>query len=155
MKLKRFLSLFASAAIAATTITTVTVPAAAADSSAVTITSDNFESYASDTISKWSTNDYSTLSGNQFYKSSWLSANKSDFTVGGDADKLFQITTDSSMGDSKVLKVTTQKNLNSATWLVKTSGITSGNINGKTLTFTADFIVPTENEITRGNEVAV
>ena len=155
MKLKRFLSLFASAAIAATTITTVTVPAAAADSSAVTITSDNFESYASDTISKWSTNDYSTLSGNQFYKSSWLSANKSDFTVGGDADKLFQITTDSSMGDSKVLKVTTQKNLNSATWLVKPSGITSGNINGKTLTFTADFIVPTENEINRGNGVAV
>ena len=155
MKLKRFLSLFASAAIAATTITTVTVPAAAADSSAVTITSDNFESYASDTISKWSTNDYSTLSGNQFYKSSWLSANKSDFTVGGDADKLFQITTDSSMGDSKVLKVTTQKNLNSATWLVKPSGITSGNINGKMLTFTADFIVPTENEINRGNGVAV
>ena len=154
MKLKRFLSLLASAAIMATTVTTVTVPAAA-DSSAVTITSDNFESYASDTISKWSTENYSTLSGNQFYKSSWLSANKSDFTASGDADKLFQITTDSSMGDSKVLKVTTQKNLNSATWLVKPSGITSENINGKTLTFTADFIVPTENEINRGNGVAV
>ena len=153
-KLKRFLSLFASAAIMATTVTAVTVPAAA-DSSAVTITSDNFESYASDTISKWSTENYSTLSGNQFYKSSWLSANKSDFTASGDADKLFQITTDSSMGDSKVLKVTTQKNLNSATWLVKPSGITSENINGKTLTFTADFIVPTENEINRGNGVAV
>lgn len=153
-KLKRFLSLFASAAIMATTVTAVTVPAAA-DSSAVTITSDNFESYASDTISKWSTNDYSTLSGNQFYKSSWLAANKPDFTASGDADKLFQITTDSSMGDSKVLKVTTQKNLNSATWLVKPSGITSENINGKTLTFTADFIVPTENEINRGNGVAV
>lgn len=153
-KLKRFLSLFASAAIMATTVTAVTVPAAA-DSSAVTITSDNFESYASDTISKWSTENYSTLSGNQFYKSSWLSANKDDFKASGDADKLFQITTDSSMGDSKVLKVTTQKNLNSATWLVKPSGITSENINGKTLTFTADFIVPTENEINRGNGVAV
>lgn len=153
-KLKRFLSLFASAAIMATTVTAVTVPAAA-DSSAVTITSDNFESYASDTISKWSTENYSTLSGNQFYKSSWLSAKKNDFKASGDADKLFQITTDSSMGDSKVLKVTTQKNLNSATWLVKPSGIASGNINGKTLTFTADFIVPNENEINRGNGVAV
>lgn len=153
-KLKRFLSLFASAAIAATTVTTVTVPAAA-DTASTSIASDDFESYTSGTIPKWSKEDYSTLSGNQFYKSSWLEVSEKDFMESGNADNLFQITTDSSMGDSKVLKVTTQKNLNSSTWLVKPSGITSENINEKTLTFTADFTVPTDNEINKGNGVAV
>ena len=59
MKLKRFLSLLASAAIMATTVTTVTVPAAAA---LMTLFSDDFDSgYTDNKISKHSGIDYSGL----------------------------------------------------------------------------------------------
>lgn len=149
MKLKRILSLFVVTAIIAASLVTTAIPVMA---DTANIVSDDFESYTAG-LSKWSSNDYASL-GNSFVRASWLAVNKTDFEVGGDADKLFQIVSDESFGTGRVLKVTTQKNLNSATWIAKKSGITN-DISGKTLVFTADFTVPEDNELNLGNGVAV
>ena len=136
-------------AIIAASLVTTAIPVMA---DTANIVSDDFESYTAG-LSKWSSNDYASL-GNSFVRASWLAVNKTDFEVGGDADKLFQIVRDESFGTGRVLKVTTQKNLNSATWIAKKSGITN-DISGKTLVFTADFTVPEDNELNLGNGVAV
>lgn len=149
MKLKRILSLFVVTAIIAASLVTTAIPVMA---DTVSVVSDDFESYTAG-LSKWSSNNYASL-GNSFVRASWLAVNKTDFEVGGDADKLFQIVSDESFGTGRVLKVTTQKNLNSATWIAKKSGITN-DISGKTLVFTADFTVPEDNELNLGNGVAV
>ena len=149
MKLKRILSLFVVTAIIAASLVTTAIPVMA---DTANIVSDDFESYTAG-LSKWPTNDYTSLE-NSFVRASWLAVNKNDFAVGGDADKLFQIVSDESFGTGRVLKVTTQKNLNSATWIAKKSRITN-DISGKTLVFTTDFTVPEDNELNLGNGVAV
>ncbi len=160
MKLKRILSLLASAAIMATTVTTVTVPAAAAP---MTLFSDDFDSgYTDNKISKYSSNDYSSLSGNVFETSSTIGINNDEkyfypdtMMKPGDADKAFVLNNNAGIGSNNALNVTTQAGLNSTSWMIKNSGITSDNINGKVLTFTADFMIPEDNGFNKGNGVFV
>ena len=160
MKLKRFLSLLASTAIMATTVTTVTVPAAAAP---MTLFSDDFDSgYTDNKISKYSSNDYSSLSGNVFETSSTIGINNDEkyfypdtMMKPGDADKAFVLNNNAGIGSNNALNVTTQAGLNSTSWMIKNSGITSDNINGKVLTFTADFMIPEDNGFNKGNGVFV
>lgn len=160
MKLKRFLSLLASAAIMATTVTTVTVPAAAAP---MTLFSDDFDSgYTDNKISKHSGIDYSGLTGNVFETSDGIGINSGDdyfylenMAETGDADKVFVLKDNAGVGSNNALNVTTQAGLNSSSWMVKNSGITSDNINGKVLTFTADVMIPADNGFNKGNGVFV
>ena len=160
MKLKRFLSLLASAAIMATTVTTVTVPAAAAP---MTLFSDDFDSgYTDNKISKHSDNDYSGLTGNVFETSDGIGINSGDdyfylenMAETGDADNVFVLKDNAGVGSNNALNVTTQAGLNSSSWMVKNSGITSDNINGKVLTFTADVMIPADNGFNKGNGVFV
>jgi len=51
--------------------------------------------------------------------------------------------------------VTTQAGLNSCSWMIKNSGIDAENISGKELTFTADFMVPSDNGFNWGNGAIV
>lgn len=160
MKLKRFLSLLASAAIMATTVTAVTVPAAAAP---MTLFSDDFDSgYTDNKISKHSGEDYSGLTGNVFETSDGIGINSGadyfyldNMAETGDADKVFVLKDNAGVGSNNALNVTTQAGLNSSSWMVKNSGITSDNINGKVLTFTADVMIPADNGFNKGNGVFV
>lgn len=160
MKLKRFLSLLASAAIMATTVTTVTVPAAAAPT---TLFSDDFDSgYTDNKISKHSGNDYSGLTGNVFETSDGIGISSGadyfyldNMAATGDADNVFVLKDNAGVGSNNALNVTTQAGLNSSSWMVKNSGITSDTINGKVLTFTADIMIPADNGFNKGNGVFV
>ena len=163
-KLKRFLSLFASAAIAATTVTAVTLPAAAdTASTSVILFSDNFDSgYTGNKISKHSSEDYSNLTRSVFETSDGIGISDEEeyFYAGnmaekGDADNVFVLKDNAGVGSNKALNVTTQAGLNSCSWMVKNSGITSDTINGKALTFTADVMIPADNGFNKGNGVFV
>ena len=163
MKLKRFLSLLASAAIMATTVTTVTVPTVAADTLPTTLFSDDFDSvYTDNKISRHSGKDYSSLSGDVFETSDGIGISSGDdyfyldnMAATGDADNVFVLKDNAGVSSNNALNVTTQAGLNSSSWMVKNSGITSDNINGKVLTFTADIMIPADNGFNKGNGVFV
>ena len=161
MKFKRLLSIFAAAAVAATAIT---IPAAAESAAAPTVLfSDDFDSgYADGTISKHMGNDYTNLTGTKFETSDAIDVNKnskffndSNMETWGDGDKTFVLKDDAGVGSGNALNVTTQAGLNSCSWMIKNSGITSENIIGKELTFTANFTIPAANGFVRGNGVFV
>ena len=161
MKFKRLLSFFVVAAVAATTIT---IPAAADSASAPTVLfSDDFDSgYENGIISKHSGNNYTNLTGAEFEKSNAIGvSNDSSYFYPdkmerpGDGDKTFVLKNNAGIGSNNVLDVTTQAGLNSCSWMIKKSGITSENIGGKELTFTANFMIPTDNGYIRGNGVFV
>lgn len=164
MKLKRFLSLFASAAIMATTVTTVTASTvAAAGTAPTTLFSDNFDSsYTDNKISKHtSSNNYTNLTETDFKVCNTIGIKndneyiKSNMEAAGNADNTFVLKNNAGVGSNKALSVTTQAGLGSTSWMIKNSGITSDNISGKELTFTADFMVPTDNGFNSGNGVLV
>ena len=162
MKLKRFLSLFASAAIMATTVTTVTVPTVAAGTTPTTLFSDNFDSGYENGISKHAGNNYTSLNSTEFETSDAIGvSDQLNFFYSnsmerlGDGDKAFVLENNAGVGSNKALSVTTQAGLNSCSWMIKNSGITSDNISGKELTFTANFMIPTDNGFNRGNGVLV
>ena len=162
MKLKRFLSLLASAAIMATTVTTVTVPTVAADTLPTTLFSDDFDSgYTDNKISRHSGEDYSSLSGDVFETSDGIGIINNEkyfrenMAATGDADNVFVLKDNAGIGSNKALNVTTQAGLNSSSWMVKSSGITQDKIDGKVLTFTADFMIPADNGFNYGNGVFV
>ena len=161
MKFKRLSSFFVVAAVAATTIT---IPVAADSASAPTVLfSDDFDSgYENGIISKHSGNNYTNLIGAEFEKSNAIgvSSDSSYFypdkmETPGDGDKTFVLKNNAGIGSNNVLDVTTQAGLNSCSWMIKKSGITSENIGGKELTFTANFMIPTDNGYIRGNGVFV
>lgn len=101
MKLKRFLSLFASAAIIATTVTTVTTvtasTVAAAGTAPTTLFSDNFDSsYTDNKISKHtSSNNYTNLTETDFKVCNTIGIKndneyiKSNMEAAGNADNTF------------------------------------------------------------------
>ena len=162
MKLKRFLSLFASAAIMATTVTTVTVPTVAAGTEPIPLFFDNFDSGYTNGISKHSDNNYTSLNGTEFETSNAIGVSKeSNFFYSGsmerlgDGDKAFVLENNAGVGSGKALNVTTQAGLNSCSWMIKNSGINAENIRGKELTFTANFMIPEDNGFNRGNGVLV
>lgn len=167
MKLKRFLSLFASAAIIATTVTTVTTvtasTVAAAGTAPTTLFSDNFDSsYTDNKISKHtSSNNYTNLTETDFKVCNTIGIKndneyiKSNMEAAGNADNTFVLKNNAGVGSNKALSVTTQAGLGSTSWMIKNSGITSDNISGKELTFTANFMVPTDNGFNSGNGVLV
>ena len=160
MKFKRLLSVFAAAAVAATTIT---IPAAADSASAQTVLfSDDFDSgYAGGIISKHSGNDYTNLTGTEFETSNAIGVRDgSDYFYSnmeklGNGDKTFVLKDNAGIGSGKALNVTTQAGLNSCSWMIKNSGIDAENISGKELTFTADFMVPSDNGFNWGNGAIV
>ena len=164
MKLKRFLSLFASAAIMATTVTTVTVPTVAAGTEPIPLFFDNFDSgYTSGKFERHTSADnYSNLEGTDFKVSKAIGINngndkyiKPNMEEPGNADNTFVLKNDAGVGSNKALSVTTQAGLNSCSWMIKNSGITSDNISGKELTFTANFMIPEVNGFNSGNGVLV
>ena len=166
MKLKRFLSLFASAAIMATTVTTVTTVTAstvAAGTTPTTLFSDNFDiGYTSGIFERHTSADnYTNLVGTDFKVSGAIgiiNGNgyiKSNMEAAGNADNTFVLKNNAGVGSNKALSVTTQAGLNSCSWMIKNSGITSDNISGKELTFTANFMIPTDNGFNSGNGVLV
>ena len=160
MKFKRLLSFFVVAAVAATTIT---IPAAADSASAPTVLfSDDFDNgYENGIISKHSGNNYTNLTGAEFEKSNAIGVSNdlsyfySNMESLGNGDKTFVLKDNAGVGSGKALNVTTQAGLNSCSWMIKKSGITSENIGGKELTFTANFMIPTDNGYIRGNGVFV
>ena len=147
----------------ATTVTAVTLPAAAEIASTpIILFSDNFDSgYTDNRISKHIGNDYSCLTGNVFETSSTINIAESEnylrenMEKKGDADNVFVLKDNAGVGSNKALNVTTQAGLNSCSWMVKNSGITSDTINGKALTFIADFMIPDDNGFNKGNGVFV
>ena len=161
MKLKRFLSLFASAAIMATTVTTVTVPTVAAGTTPTTLFSDDFDIGYKNGISKHSDNNYTSLNGTEFETSNAIDVSDdpsylySNMDPSGDGDKAFVLENNAGVGSGKALNVTTQAGLNSCSWMIKNSGINAENIRGKELTFTANFMIPKNNGFVRGNGVFV
>lgn len=162
MKFKRLLSFFAAAAVAATTIT---IPAAADSAAAPTVLfSDDFDSgYASGIFERHTSGDnYTNLIGTDFKVSNAIGISEAgDFfypntmTKSGNADKVFVMEESSGIGSGKALNVTTQAGINSCSWMIKNSGIDAENISGKELTFTADFMVPSDNGFNWGNGAIV
>ena len=162
MKFKRLLSVFAAAAVAATTIT---IPAAADSAAAPTVLfSDDFDSgYASGIFERHTSGDnYTNLIGTDFKVSNAIGIREdggffypNTMAKPGNADKVFVMEESSGVGSGKALNVTTQAGLNSCSWMIKNSGIDAENISGKELTFTADFMVPSDNEFNWGNGAIV
>ena len=162
MKFKRLLSFFAAAAVAATTIT---IPAAADSAAAPTVLfSDDFDSgYTNGIFERHTSGDnYTNLIGRDFKVANAIGIkNTNDYFYpttmekSGDADKVFVLNDDSGVGSGKSLNVTTQAGLNSCSWMIKNSGITSESIGGKELTFTVNFMIPNYNGFNWGNGVIV
>lgn len=164
MKFRKILSLAASAAIVTASVTTAVVPAMADTAPAsVTLFSDDFDTgYASGVISKHDGDDYTSLTGTEFELSSGIGINSDEkyfypdrMDSLGSADEAFVLKDNAGVGTGKALNVTTQAGLSSSSWIIKNSGITTDSINGKTLTFTANIMIPADNGFNRGNGVMV
>ena len=163
MKFRKILSLAASAAIVTASVTTAVVPAMADTAPAsVTLFSDDFDTgYTNGVISRHDSDDYTNLTGTEFKLSNGVDiktdANylKDNMQAPGDADKAFVLKKDAGVGTGKALNVTTQAGLGPTSWMIKNSGITTDSISGKTLTFTANIMVPDDNSLIKGNGVMV
>ena len=164
MKFRKILSLAASAAIVTASVTTAVVPAMADTAPAsVTLFSDDFDTgYTNGVISKHDSDNYTNLTGTEFKLSNGIGINddKKYFYPEkmnglGSADRAFVLEENAGVGTGKALNVTTQAGLGSSSWMIKNSGITTDSINGKTLTFTANIMIPAENGFNKGNGVMV
>lgn len=164
MKFRKILSLAASAAIVTASVTTAVVPAMADTAPAsVTLFSDDFDTgYESGVISKHDSDDYTNLTGTEFKLSYGIGINSDEkyfypdrMDSLGSEDRAFVLKDNAGAGTGKALNVTTQAGLGSSSWIIKNSGITTDSINGKTLTFTANIMIPADNGFNRGNGVMV
>lgn len=163
MKFRKILSLAASAAIVTASVTTAVVPAMADTAPAsVTLFSDDFDTgYTNGVISRHDSDDYTNLTGTEFKLSNGVDIKtgadyfKDNMQELGDAEKAFVLKEDAGVGTGKALNVTTQAGLGSSSWMIKNSGITTDSIKGKTLTFTANIMIPADNGFNKGNGVMV
>lgn len=164
MKFRKILSLAASAAIVTASVTTAVVPAMADTAPAsVTLFSDDFDTgYESGVISRHDSDDYTNLTGKEFKLSNGVGINSDEkyfypdrMDSLGSEDRAFVLKDNAGAGTGKALNVTTQAGLSSSSWIIKNSGITTDSINGKTLTFTANIMIPADNGFNRGNGVMV